>query len=581
MIICAFGPMPAEAYSEQSEWAYKQKYKFKVNGKEQEPWEYHVEDTLRSSESEKIFYIDGQYITTSTEKWDDLYKGTEKFTPKYMSRKDLTDFLYRQHEDVMKKGIEDYLSENSGGGEKYSEEAKREFAEKTWTDWEYCELLTDYCHLNDKERVCREIKHVKTRTNDEYFWIPASDKEQTITLEATLKGKPIKDDKDYFYNYKVYGSTGAVKLSSFGEPVSCEYGDSDPEVKYKNGNVTVPANWTGLITFELSRFATGTSTTYDIVWEHIYVSNDVAPVNKKLNVYENRAEQIELSGRTDKIKYKSADETIAKVDRNGVVSGIKAGSTVITLYKDKKAVAKIDVSVYAPRLMTSRLMLGVKEKHKLILWGTDAKIKSASSSNKKVAKVSKKGVITAKKKGNATITVKDNDGRKYTCKVYVWKTGDEILESVYNDANYKEHPIGTIWGFGSYYKGWKGGSVNPGTGACNGYAALISDAIMGDSKAYYHKDPYGLLPGDIVYIKTGGTGRHFITIVGVDYEREAEGIITYLIFNGNVHDMFYSEGFATSSVFFLSEFEQFSSWDEGCTGIDYIISRYDDNVYKK
>jgi uncharacterized protein YjdB len=42
-----------------------------------------------------------------------------------------------------------------------------------------------------------------------------------------------------------------------------------------------------------------------------------------------------------------------------------------------------------------------------------------SSSNKKVATVTSKGVVKAKKKGKATITVKSSNGKKATCKVTV------------------------------------------------------------------------------------------------------------------------------------------------------------------
>lgn len=47
------------------------------------------------------------------------------------------------------------------------------------------------------------------------------------------------------------------------------------------------------------------------------------------------------------------------------------------------------------------------------------KIKSYSSSNKKVATVTKKGIIAAKKKGTTKITVTTKAGAKATCKVKV------------------------------------------------------------------------------------------------------------------------------------------------------------------
>ena len=46
-------------------------------------------------------------------------------------------------------------------------------------------------------------------------------------------------------------------------------------------------------------------------------------------------------------------------------------------------------------------------------------LKTFKSSNKKVATVTKKGVITAKKKGTTKITVTTKAGAKATCKIKV------------------------------------------------------------------------------------------------------------------------------------------------------------------
>jgi uncharacterized protein YjdB/uncharacterized protein YfaP (DUF2135 family) len=69
------------------------------------------------------------------------------------------------------------------------------------------------------------------------------------------------------------------------------------------------------------------------------------------------------------------------------------------------------------KLNKKKLSLYVKNKATLKLKGTKKKVKW-SSSNKKVATVSKKGVVTAKKKGKATITAKVGK-KKYKCQVTV------------------------------------------------------------------------------------------------------------------------------------------------------------------
>ena len=48
-----------------------------------------------------------------------------------------------------------------------------------------------------------------------------------------------------------------------------------------------------------------------------------------------------------------------------------------------------------------------------------AVVKSLNSSDKKVVSVSRNGKVVGKRKGRATITVVDNNGKKYRCKIIV------------------------------------------------------------------------------------------------------------------------------------------------------------------
>lgn len=74
--------------------------------------------------------------------------------------------------------------------------------------------------------------------------------------------------------------------------------------------------------------------------------------------------------------------------------------------------------VYAAVKISKKSAYIIKGK-KLTLKVTGTKSKAKwSSSNKKIATVSSKGVVTAKKKGSATITAKVGK-KKYTCKVTV------------------------------------------------------------------------------------------------------------------------------------------------------------------
>lgn len=76
----------------------------------------------------------------------------------------------------------------------------------------------------------------------------------------------------------------------------------------------------------------------------------------------------------------------------------------------------------------SKLTLGVKEKHKIngVLTKAQAKKAKYKTSKKKVAAVSKKGVITAKKPGKAKITIKVNKKKVKTITVTVKKAPKKV-----------------------------------------------------------------------------------------------------------------------------------------------------------
>ncbi len=62
-----------------------------------------------------------------------------------------------------------------------------------------------------------------------------------------------------------------------------------------------------------------------------------------------------------------------------------------------------------------------------------------SSSNKKVAKVTQKGVVKAVKPGKATITVKTGNGRKASCKITVVANGTKIDKKHFPDAKFRKY----------------------------------------------------------------------------------------------------------------------------------------------
>lgn len=119
--------------------------------------------------------------------------------------------------------------------------------------------------------------------------------------------------------------------------------------------------------------------------------------------------------------YWSDNNNIAKVDEDGIVTGVKSGRTTITAYVwdtgesfvckvgvgSKQYITKISTNVTAKQIKlgkTFRIKTTITPK------GVAQKYISYSSSNKSIATVSSNGLIKAKKKGVCYITVKTNDG---------------------------------------------------------------------------------------------------------------------------------------------------------------------------
>ena len=122
---------------------------------------------------------------------------------------------------------------------------------------------------------------------------------------------------------------------------------------------------------------------------------------------------------TGKVTFKSSNKKVATVNSKGVITGKKAGKAVITV-KVGKYTKKLTVKVKKPsfKLVKSSVKLKKGKKTTIRVKGAPVSKVTYKTSNKKVATVNSKGVVTAKKKGTAKITVKCN-GITRTFKVTV------------------------------------------------------------------------------------------------------------------------------------------------------------------
>ena len=115
-----------------------------------------------------------------------------------------------------------------------------------------------------------------------------------------------------------------------------------------------------------------------------------------------------LTGISGKVTYKSSNKKVAAVNSKGKVTAKKTGKAVITV---KCGNYKTKVTVYVnEKLKLKKSSAVIKVKGKTSIKATTnitGKI-TYTSSNKKIATVTSRGVVKGIKKGKATITVKSN-----------------------------------------------------------------------------------------------------------------------------------------------------------------------------
>lgn len=192
-----------------------------------------------------------------------------------------------------------------------------------------------------------------------------------------------------------------------------------------NGTVTAIANGTATITAATVNGKTAACTvtvTTDV--ESVTLDKTEAIVGKGASL--TLVAAINPSNASDKsLTWVSSNESIATVDQNGTVTGVKAGTADITVKaaNDKSAVCKVTVSQVT--LNAKTVPLQVKTSTSALKATVSAKgdsVASWTSSNTNIVKVNSKGKLTAAKKtGKATVTITTKSGAKASCTVKVQK----------------------------------------------------------------------------------------------------------------------------------------------------------------
>lgn len=147
-------------------------------------------------------------------------------------------------------------------------------------------------------------------------------------------------------------------------------------------------------------------------------------INKgRATIYVGNTENLEVVGTDETVTWKSSNKKVATVDKNGVVTAKTKGVTLITATVSGKTL-KCKVCVKEPPkpkvyYINKKTEMKVTKGKTYTFSVTGTKAVSWSSSNKKVATISSKGVVSAKKCGVTTISVKCSNKKTYKSKVMV------------------------------------------------------------------------------------------------------------------------------------------------------------------
>jgi uncharacterized protein YjdB len=136
----------------------------------------------------------------------------------------------------------------------------------------------------------------------------------------------------------------------------------------------------------------------------------------ELELTKPNTETLTVKGGDDTIKWKSSDKKVAKVKSDGTVVAVDYGTAIITAVRNGIKLT-CNVTVYDPVLSITKKNIYAGKTVTLKVSQSSGTIKW-SSSNKKIAKVNSKGVVTGVAKGTATIYAVV-DGVKLSCVIKV------------------------------------------------------------------------------------------------------------------------------------------------------------------
>ena len=218
-----------------------------------------------------------------------------------------------------------------------------------------------------------------------------------------------------------------VKPLDSNELITWRSSDSSVATVDQSGSVTLIRNGSAIIT---ATTESGKEVSCAVVSvDPNSVVTSVAVSNGSMSLYENEAKMISAKVKPatavdQSVRWSSSDDTIAKVEPNGLVAGMQAGECIVTCTASSGITAEVMVKV-------NSVGIEVQDKYLSLKPGKEGKIgyqlkpKSAEavvtweSSNQEIATVDQKGAVTAIANGETLVTVSLANGQKATCRLSV------------------------------------------------------------------------------------------------------------------------------------------------------------------
>ena len=227
------------------------------------------------------------------------------------------------------------------------------------------------------------------------------------------------------------------------------WSSSAPEVASVNENGTVEALKGGKATITVKTDDGGFTATCEVTVSEIIVADGVTVSPATAEISEGTTVQLSATvspaGANQEVEWASQNTSVAKVDDNGLVTGIAKGTTRIyarsTEYPDQQGYCEVtvtqDATLKGISLSPSELTLTIGQTSTLTViytpeYAANKKV-SWASSNGDVATVSDEGKVIAIKEGTATITATSEEGG-YTARCAV-TVGNEAGARVYYKLN--------------------------------------------------------------------------------------------------------------------------------------------------